>query len=128
MHKKTKIIGFSSCKKGETVILYISYKKNAVKKRRLPAIYAEKRDLSSAESRFAYEQTAFHFGAFAVKQSSGRRMARVMSRRVPAYAGIRVVPRNFISVPFSGRGFLFSRHISIKTIIIIGGIQNEKAA
>lgn len=66
------------------MILYISYKKNAVKKRRLPAIYAEKRDLSSAESRFAYEQTAFHFGAFAVKQSSGRRMARVMSRRVPA--------------------------------------------
>ena len=110
------------------MILYISYKKNAVKKRRLLAIYAEKRDLSSAESRFAYEQTAFHFGAFAVKQSSGRRMARVMSRRVPAYAGIRVVPRNFISVPFSGRGFLFSRHISIKTIIIIGGIQNEKAA
>lgn len=116
---------------GENCGMISMYKKNAVKKRRLPVIYAEKRDLSSAESRFAYEQTAFRFGAFAVKQSSGRRKARVMSRRVPAHAGIRVVPRNFISVPFSGRRFFYFPAVFSRIEFHynnFGGIQNEKAA
>ena len=110
------------------MILYISYKKNAVKKRRLPAIYAEKRDLSSAESRFAYEQTAFHFGAFAVKQSSGGRRVCVTDGRAPAFLrGNTGGTAEFLSVPFRD-GFFICGIFYIFENKNIGGTQNEKTA